>query len=74
MKIRFVVFTSIIMLLSACQPAVVTTIPQPSQPLAQPTQPSSEVAPGITIDYSAVYNNVTVETVAAQPGTADGPY
>ena len=62
------------MLFSACQPAVVTTIPQPTQPPAQPTQPSSEVAPGISLDYSTVANNVTFETVAAQPGTFEGPY
>jgi hypothetical protein len=71
MKIRFVVLTAIIMLLSACQPVVVTTIPQPTQP---PAQPSSEVAPGISFDYSTVVNTVTIETVAAQPGTSEGPY
>jgi hypothetical protein len=32
------------------------------------------VAPGISLDYSTVANNVTIETVAAQPGTAEGPY
>jgi hypothetical protein len=62
------------MQLSACQPAVVTTIPQPTQPPAQPPQPSGEVAPGISLDYSTVSNNVKLETVAAQPATAGGPY
>jgi hypothetical protein len=74
MKIGFVELTSLIMLLSACQPAVVQTFPQPTQPPAQPTQPSSEVAPGINLDYSIVANNVTIETVTAQPGTTEGPY
>ncbi len=74
MKIRIAIYISIIMLLSACQQAVVTTIPQPTQPPALPTQSPNEVAPGIAFEYSAVANKVTVATVAAQPATADGPY
>lgn len=97
----FVLFSSILLLLSACQPAALTTSPQPTQPstqpsatpedlatqtpvqstqssatpevlatqtLAQPTQTSSGELAGITLDYSAVAQNMTVETMPGQPG------
>jgi hypothetical protein len=74
MKIRFIIFTIMLTLLSACQPAVITTSPHPTQPPALPTQPTNEVAPGISLDYSAVSSSVTLDTVAARPGMAGGPY
>ena len=82
----FVLFAAILLLLSACQPAALATSPQPTQPPTQPTaapvilvtqtpaQPSSGAPADITLDYSAVAQNVTVETVAAQPASAGGPY
>lgn len=74
-----------ILLLSACQPAAVTTSPQLTQPPAQPTatpvtlvtqtptQPSGEAPADITLDYSAVAQDVTVETVPAQPANGAMP-
>jgi hypothetical protein len=94
-------FATILVLLSACQPAALTASPQPTQPPAQPsatpvilvtqppaqptatpvtvatqipTQPSGGAPAELTLDYSAVAQNVTVETVPAQPASAGGPY
>jgi hypothetical protein len=88
----FASFTAILVLLSACQPAALTTSPQPIQPPAQPTQlpaqptaapvtvatqiptqPSGGAPADITLDYSAVAQNVTVETVPAQPANGARP-
>ena len=74
MKIRFIIFTIMLTLLSACQPAVIITSPHPTQPPAQPTQLTNEMAPGISLDDSAVSSSVTLDTVAAQPGMAGEPY
>jgi len=76
----FILLAVIILLLSACQPAALATSPQPTQPPAQPTaapvilvtqvpaqptQPPSGALPEITLDYSAVAQNVTIDTVPA---------
>jgi hypothetical protein len=60
-----------ILLLSACQPAGRTSDLQPTQPTAQPT---SGAPAGITLEYSAVAQNLTIETVAAAPANPDAPY
>jgi hypothetical protein len=82
----FVLLTAITLLLSACQPATNATTPQATQPLTQPTdtsvipetqapaQPSGEASGDFSLDYSAVAQDITVETVAAQPASAGGPY
>jgi hypothetical protein len=96
----FAFFTTMLLLLSACQPAALTTSPQPTQPPAQPsatpatlvTQPpaqpsatpetvatqtpaqsSGEAPADITLDYSAVAQDVTAETVPAQPAKGARP-
>jgi len=75
-KTRIVLFAVVILLLSACQPAAIAT-PQPTQPV-QPTQPPAQptdgTPDGISLVYSAVAQDVTLETVAAQPATDNGPY
>ena len=59
---------AILLPLSACQPAAVVSSPQP-------TQPSLNGDPaGITLDYSALAQSVTVESVAAGPASPDAPY
>jgi hypothetical protein len=55
------------------QPAA-TSATTPTQVPASPTQPSSGALPAVTLDYSAVAQDFTVETVAAQPANAGGPY
>ncbi len=51
------------------------TLPDPVTPtLTPPAQSSSEVSPGIFIDYSAVAQDVTAETVPAHSATDGGPY
>jgi hypothetical protein len=70
----FLLLTAIFSLMSAYQPSITTPTLQPTQPPALPTQSSNEVAPGISLDYLSVAQNITVETVAAQPGTPGGPY
>jgi hypothetical protein len=45
-----------------------------AQPTVQPTQPSSGGSGDITLDYSAVAQSVTLETVAAVSASAGGPY
>jgi hypothetical protein len=55
------------LLIGACSPAAPGTSPQSTQ------LPSGAPA-DITLDYSAVAQNVTIETVAAQPASADGPW
>jgi hypothetical protein len=81
--VLFVLFTILILLLSACQSATLANSPQPTQPRTQPaatlailvTEPSSsEALADITLDYSAVAQDVTVETVPAKPTSADSPY
>jgi hypothetical protein len=62
-----------ILLLAACQTAAPTASPQPSQPPSLPTLPSNEVQSGISLDYSAVAQDATLETVPAQPAAADAP-
>jgi hypothetical protein len=81
----FALFTAILLLPSACQPAALTTRPQPTQPPTQPSatpatlvtqtpaQPSGEAPADITLDYSAVAQNVTIETVPAQPANGARP-
>jgi hypothetical protein len=53
------------------QPTPVSTS---TQVTAAPTMPSASALPDVTLDYSAVAQDVTVETVAAQPADAGGPY
>ena len=68
MKNSFVLFIAVI-LLTACQVQVAT------QPSAQPTtQPPSPASGDIALEYSTIAQNLTLETVAAQPATADGPW
>jgi hypothetical protein len=55
--LRIFLFTAAVLLLSACQPA----------------QPSSVTVNNITLGYSAVAQNATVEDMAAVPATAGGP-
>ncbi len=62
-----------ILLLSACGPAIPATESQPTQTPAQPTEAAADAPGGVSLDYSAVAQNVTVETVAAQPASADAP-
>lgn len=79
-----VLVAAIPLLLCGCQPTALATSPQPTQPPTQPsatpvslatqTSPSSGALTDITLDYSAVAQNVTVETVAAQPASAGGPW
>jgi hypothetical protein len=61
-------------LLSACQFQISSTQP-PAQPATQPaaTQQSG-ASTDIALDYSGLAQNVTLETVAAQPATSDGPW
>ncbi len=75
----FVLFTAGILMLSACGPAAPATSPQPTEPPAIATvvpviEPSMEAAADITLDYSAVAQDVTIETVPAQPASPDLPY
>jgi hypothetical protein len=69
----FALMAVIILLLSACQPATLTPGPQPTQPPVQPTQPASGASGDISLNYSGVARDVTRETVAAVPASADGP-
>ncbi len=74
---RFTIYgllAAALLLLTACQFPTRASRSQPGQPTVPPVQPSSEVSADIVLDYAAVAQNVTVETVAAQPASADGPY
>jgi len=55
------------------QPPTATQLPT-DQPVAQATQPSSDASGDITLDLSGVAQDLTVETVAAVPASAGGPY
>jgi hypothetical protein len=78
----FAFFAAVILLLSACQPIVVAPVPEPTQPSAtavilstetpQPTQPSAGAPADITLDYTAVAQSVTAETVEAVSASAGG--
>jgi hypothetical protein len=57
--------------LAATAAPVILDTQAPSLP---PTQPSGGAPADITLDYSVVSQDVTVETVAAQPESAGGPY
>jgi len=70
MKSRFIPFIAIALLLSACQIQVISTEP-PSSPA---TQPPSGASTDIVLDYAALAQTVTLETVAAQPAGADSPW
>ena len=78
----FVMLTAVVLLVSACVPASTGTSPQSTEmPEApdtvspvQSTQPSDEEPVDIFLDHSALAQNVIVETVAAQPASAGGPY
>jgi hypothetical protein len=80
---------AIILLLSACQPAVLPTSAQPTQPPAQPTatqppaatqtpvqptQPPAGASGDITLDSTGVARSMNVEIVAAVPASADGQW
>jgi hypothetical protein len=53
-----------------------TTNLQPTQPLLEPTATEAPVTAegSITLDYAALAQDVTVETVPAQPASPDAPY
>ena len=70
MKRRFILFIGMALLLSACQVQVIST--QPSSPPA--TQPPGGVSTDIVLDYSALAQNVTLETVAAESASTDSPW
>jgi hypothetical protein len=77
---------ALVLLLSACQPATPVTSSQPTLPITdepftqvtqapvQPTEPSGELIGDITLDYSAVAEDLFLETVPAQPASDGGPY
>ncbi len=70
------VMLAAILLLAACQPAALTVpaaSPEPTQPPSQPTELSSEIQPGVSLDYSTVAQAATLETVPAQPAAPDAP-
>ncbi|MGE5222515.1 MAG: hypothetical protein ACM3PY_08765 [Omnitrophica WOR_2 bacterium] len=54
------------------QPSAIPAVPATQAP-AGPTQPSTGALDGITLDYSAVAQDVTVETVPAKSASANGP-
>jgi hypothetical protein len=78
----FVLLASLLfLLLTACQPGVSVTGPQPTQlppstetPAVQPTptQPLNDTPADIILDYSAVAQSVTAETVEAVSAGAGG--
>ncbi len=64
MKKIFIPILCTAILLSGCAPAVTT----------RPTQASNEAAGDITLDYSTVAQNITLETVPAEAASPDGPF
>ena len=69
---------AVVMLLSACQPVVATTIPepttapvvQPTEPPAQPTEPPvlpTHTPEGVSLDYTAVAQNVPSKPCRPSP-------
>jgi hypothetical protein len=71
MKNRIYSIIILTILLSACQPA---SRPVDTQPTQSPVQPSLAAPTGITLDYSSVAQDGTIETVAAVPASSGGPY
>ena len=80
----FVLGAVLSLVLTACQSSAQATSTQPPQPTAtqavqatpvpvQPTQPPAGTASGISLDYSAVAQSVTEETVAAVSVSGGGP-
>jgi hypothetical protein len=63
-----------LLLLTACQFPTLAAHSQPTQPAEPPAPPASQTPADITLDYTAAAQNVTIETVPAQPASADGPY
>jgi hypothetical protein len=66
------------LLLTACGTAA-TTSPEATQPPAVPTstaatEPSGNAGGMLTLDYAALAQDVTVETIPAQPTSPDAPY
>jgi hypothetical protein len=85
----FAMFSVMILLLSSCQPSIVVNSPQTTQPATQPsvtpvvvasqtpietTPPSSGMTGDITLDYSAVAENMTIEIVPAVPASPDASW
>ena len=78
----FGLVTAVFLLLTACQPGAVATSPQPTATAAPeiqatqtpvpPTQPSGETTAGITLDYTAMAQDMTLETLTDQPAGSDG--
>lgn len=77
----------VVLLLAACQPAVVSPNPTPEPTTASlPTQPAAASTPAVTaepaqeasgeivLDLSGAAQGQTVETVAATPAGSDAPY
>jgi hypothetical protein len=64
----FVILFAAVLLLSACQPAAIATASKPTQPI------SNEDPDGITLDTSALAQNISAENVAAVPASPDAPY
>ncbi|MEJ2010890.1 MAG: hypothetical protein P8X64_01550 [Anaerolineales bacterium] len=67
------------LLLTACGPATATVTPEATQPPAATqavpaTEPSSTTMGMLALDYAALAQDVTVETVPAQPASPDAPY
>lgn len=74
---RFTIYSfliAVVLLVTACSLPTRTSSSQSSQPTVLSVQSSSGVPVDIVLDYAAVAQNVTVETVAAQSASADGPY
>lgn len=81
-----IAYAVLVLLLAACQPAVVSPNPTPQpatalpeQPTAAPTpvaatEPAPEASSGVVLDLSGVAQGQTVETVAATPAGSDAPY
>ena len=82
-------FATLILLLAACQPAVEVNDPQATIPATQPndppvilasqtpiepTPPSSGMTGELTLDYSAVADNVTIETIPAVSASPELPW
>ena len=70
------------LLITACQPVIVATDVPPEQPtatvMAEPmptaTQPPAASSSGISLDYTDLAQDISVETIDAVPARADGPW
>lgn len=77
-----VMLVAVFLLLSACAPASTVTTPlsteipafQNTLPPVQNSAPTNTEPAGFSLDHSALAQKVVVETVAAQPASAGGPY